>query len=565
MALRECETMELARKELVSFLEKNSGSVCNCKWEFNLSEEVLRGNVVMKDGVLYFSAPDALGILYTVYAFAEKYLGYCFFEPGNDLFNPDLIRPLKDGELLTLPKPKLKRRGFIQEFPFNEDSCILADWMARNRLNYLLVWMKYYDNASMELKDYYRIRGIEIESGHHNFNYWVPPRKYYKEHPEFFAVIDGERIVPVVDRKKGDLLLSEQICTTNKDLRDEIVRNMVQYCRANPEVKTLSLVPNDGFGWCECGECAKFYNVNEKGDTYSVSEHVYRADRIYHDMFSYVSAELQKKLPDVSLTMAAYVNYSAPSENFTLNTGSAVHFAPYWRCVNHKLYDKDCPINSRYLDDLQKWVRVKQGGEVNIYEYLMGVNLYISLPLVFHETIFAEIDWLAENGVDGYLTQFHIPHWTAYGMNFYAMAKAAAGEDKQETVDYLFESVFGGKSSMAKRFYQKLDELVKSVGNCHVTYPRALLNRTEQGQYEELLKTAEELFSDSSSSFVAELSVWAEYLLRFKKLYDKYQESGIRTEEIDTFTAWIHSHDKTRIFVHDKVDMILGNMMSVCD
>jgi hypothetical protein len=488
MAQTAGKTLQLARNELNSFLARSKK---NLKSEFILSPKETGGSVSMRGGALVFSAPTETDILHTVYAFAEKFLGFCFFEPGCDRCNADLERPLEEGLLLTLTEPKIKRRGFIQEFPFSKDSYILADWMARSRLNYLLVWMKYYDAAPPELKEYFAERGIEIESGHHNFDYWIPLEKYCESNPEFFAVTGGRR----VKYEKGDsaLLLSKQLCVTNPELRAEIVRNMVKYARANPELKTISLIPNDGFGWCECGECSKFYDPGRKGEIYSVSEHVYKADKIYHDMFEDIAARLRKELPDINLTLCAYVNYSAPSDGFTLKKGSAVHFAPYWRCSKHKIYDGTCPINSRYAEDFKKWAGAKRGGELNIYEYLMGVNLYVSFPNVLHEDIFDEIDWFSSNGADGYLTQFHIPHWTVYGLNFYCMAKAAAGAGKKETSEYLLKSLFGRDAMLAKKFYERSRQLAHDSGKCLVTYPHALLSRVKLERYEELNALAGEL------------------------------------------------------------------------
>ena len=521
--------------------------------KFHITADASRGKVKCESGKLVFTAPDTTELLYTVYTFAEKFLGWCFFEPGRDRFNRNLARKITNGDLLELPVHRLKRRGFVQEFDFSEDSYMLADWMARNGLNYLLVWMKYYDNASDELKEYFAVRGIEIESGHHNFNYWIPPQKYFREHPEFFAVINGKRISPTQDA--SELLLSEQLCTTDSGLRDEIVKNMIAYCKANPEVKTISLVPNDGFGWCECERCAKFYSPDGKGELYSLSTHVYKANRIYHDMFNYISEKLHQALPDITLTMCAYVNYVSPAEGFELKKNSAVHFAPYWRCVNHKINDLRCPVNKLYADDIARWNHAKAGGEINIYEYLMGVNFYISLPFVFNEEIFDEIEWFAANGVDGYLTQFHIPHWTVYGMNFYFMAKAMLGEDKQGSIDYLFKSLFGKNVDKATEFYKKVAELLHSTGDCHITYPRSLFNRTRIEQYEELCALADELAkAGDGERFISELPIWTEYLLRFKKLFDQYRTEKITVAELEQFIAWIHNHRDSRIFVHDKVD-----------
>ncbi len=548
------KTLQLAGEELDAFLRKAEQAL---PVKLAVSADIKRGQVELLDDVLLLTAPSAVEALHTVYAFAEKYLGFCFFEPGRDLHNPKRALPIKEGLFFVLPEPRLKRRGFIQEFPFSEDSYMLAEWMVRNRLNYLLVWMKYYDQASTELKEAFRIRGIEIESGHHNFDYWIPLEKYSATHPEFFAVIDGKRI----KHEAGDkaLFLSKQLCTTNQELRDEIVKNMVSYARAHPEVTTLSLIPNDGFGWCECERCSAFYDKNEKGEWYSVSEHVYKADRIYHDLFAYVGEKLTEQVPNVSLTLAAYINYCSPSPGFELKRNMAVHFAPYWRCTAHKLYDSSCPINSRYAEDIQRWVQAKDGGEVNIYEYLMGVNLYVSLPNVFHEAIFDEIDWLASSGVDGYLTQFHIPHWTAYGLNYYCMAKAAAGGDKTETLDALFQSLFGQDAELARTFYAKAKALVNAEERCHITYPRSLLKNTGIQDYEALHSLAEKLCAAGPENrFRQELLIWTEYLLRFKKLFDQYESGEVNPDGIQAFQDWVLSIEDTRVFVHAKVKNFLN-------
>jgi hypothetical protein len=543
-------TLNLARVELKHYLSQEA----NLQAEFHLNTQ--QSNITKTADRLIFSAPNSLEILYLVYALAENFLGYCFFQPGNDIFTSDLKCEIPDGMILQLTAPRLKRRGFIQEFPFSDDSRLVADWMVKNRLNYLLVWMKYYDDISPELKEYFHIRGIEIESGHHNFDYWIPLKKYAATHPEYFAVVNGER----AEYDSGDeaLLLSKQLCTTNPQLRQEIVKNMIAYCQTHPEIKTISLIPNDGFGWCECEHCKRFYDKNHKGELYNLSQHVYKADRIYHDLFKEVAGKLTAALPDINITLCAYVNYSAPADGFKLNRCQAVHFAPYWRCVNHHIYDATCPINRHYINDLKQWVAAKNGGEVNIYEYLMGVNLYVSLPLIFHEAIFDEIEWYQKIGVDGFLTQFNLSHWTVYGMNFYAMAKAAAGADKQQTLQYLFKTLFYNNTALGIDFYNTLKQLV-NAGTCHITYPRALFNRTQIEQYQKLHKIAQQLLETrSNNSFCKKLVIWTEYLLRFKKLFDLYHSENIAIENIIEFKQWIFSYPDSDIFVYDKIDLLLN-------
>ncbi len=546
-------TLALAKGELEKY---------GLEAEIRLEEGLPSFEIRRIDGRTVIAAPSPVEALYGVYDLAERFGGYCFFEPGRDRFDALQKRALPgDGVVVAARRPLLKRRGFIQEFPFNEETPQLFDWMAKNKLNYLLVWMKYYDELPEDLKAMAQTRGIVIESGHHNFSYWIPASKYAKTHPEFFAEIDGKRIKP--SEGKGDLLLSEQLCTTNPELRSEIVRNMLDYCEKHPEVKVISLVPNDGFGWCECKECSKFYDKSEKGDFYSVSEHVYKANRIYHDLVKEVAARLHEKRPDIQLTFCAYVNYCEPAPGFRLTPGLAVHFAPYWRCINHLVDDPECYYNSNYAKDIMEWEAVKDGGEINIYEYYMGVNFYLSLPMVHFRELFHEMGWYEEHHVDGILTQFHIPHWSVYGLNYALMAKAARGESPQDAIPILFRSLFGNDGEAYLDFYWNVKEMLLHIGKCHIPHPYSLFRRTTLSQFKEIHRQAGELAArDPSNRLGREILVWTEYLVRFKSLFDDYH-AGVLTEEmLDEFLAWIHSFRTTRVFVHERFDMYFQALRS---
>jgi hypothetical protein len=542
-------TIKLAQTELEKL--SSSAGIVNLKAEFYLSEAEgysLRN----EDGILKFSAPGALEILYAVYDFAETFMGYCFFEPGVDP-RADVNDEIPNGVLFDQKCPKLKRRGFIQEFPFSEDSFLLADWMVKNRLNYVMTWMKYYDLISDELKEYFAVRGIEIESGHHNFSYWISTSEYGEKHPEFFAMKDGVRIKPSED--KNALLLSEQLCTTNSELRTEMARKMIAYSRCHPEIKTLSIAPNDGFGWCECPECSKFYDMDDMGEFYCVSEHTYRAGRIYHEMFDDVAGQFHAVCPDVDVTFMAYVNYSRPSPGFKLKPGEIVYFAPYWRCINHSIADETCLINRSYKRDLLEWCECRDGGEINIYEYFMGVNFYLSLPMIHHELIFDEIDFYYQHKVEGLLTQFAPSHWGVYGINYCAMAQAGYGTDKQQFLTKIFNALFGKHVAQYQEFYRAARILQESAGKCLLPYQRHLFRRTEMTQFEGLLDLSGALPDDIPYPAMCErLRIWAQYLLEYRKLFDSAYAQTLTVNELELFLQWCHRKGKG-VIVLERLDM----------
>jgi len=558
--LFDSETLILAFSELTLMLNKITGaSVCEEAANnivFNVTDD--KGySVKTSRNSLIFTAQTDVEMLYAVYTFAEEILGFCFFEPGNDRFTPQLSITLDDRQtVISAREPLIKNRGLVQEFPFSEKSYLLADWMAKNRLNYLLTWMKYYDEMSSNLKKHFRIRGINIESGHHSFEYWIPAHKYYDQHPEFFAIIDGKRVKPEKDH--NGFLLNMQLCATNKKLRAEIVKNMVRYCKDNPEVKTISLLPNDGFGWCECDNCSRFYDKSKKGKLHSVSQHVYLAQDLYHDMFNDIATQVKAQLSDVRITLAAYVNYSEPSKNFKLTKQTMLHFSPYWRCINHNINDKACPINSQYRKTLDLWRKENDGGEISIYEYFMGINLYVSLPMIHHENVYDEIRYYNSIGIDGILTQFHLTHWTAYGLNFYMMAKAAYG-DSPAVIDKAFKDIFGQCADQAKQFYAQLKKLVQTASPCHIPYPRSLLNRTDIADYKKIYDLSKLLAAQApDNQFIRSLTLWIQYLLKFKTIFDDYKAGEDVTQDIKSLLAWAYDHQNAGIIVIDKLEMLLN-------
>ncbi len=505
---------------------------------FNVTDSAEGFSVKALKNALEFTAPTALEILYAVYDFAEEYLGYCFFEPGIDSLD-------EFGGKVTLPvnkyiirnrKPALAIRTMVQEFPFSDEDYIIADWMVKNKLNTLATWMKYYEDITEDLQNYFDLRGIGITGGGHNFSFLIPTDKY-ADHPEFFAERNGQRIKP--DDKGTGLLLSQQLCTTNPILREELVKNIIEYSKTHPKLKSIGLSPNDGFGWCECAECSKYYDKTRKGDLYSLSEHVYPASGIYHQLVKYVNRRLREENCQIKLGFGAYINYCRPSEGMTLDKGMGSGLANYWRCINHKINDPACPVNSHYAEDLKSWLKVKNGGTFGIYEYLMGVNFYISLPMVFTDWIFDEIKYYKELGVDGFSTQFHIPHWHVYGINYYCMANALYDKKRSTTHKRMWNALFGKDVEEGKRFFSKVNKLVHSAGACHIPYPYALFSRTKLKDYEKLHEMAKALCKKlPRDEYRQNLVLWTEYLLRFKTFFDNYHAGKAGVKELQKFRKW---------------------------
>ena len=91
------------------------------------------------------------------------------------------------------------------------------------------------------------------------------------------------------------------------------------------------------------------------------------------------------------------------------------------------------------------------------------------------------------------------------------------------------------------------------MGGCHIPYPYSLFSRTKREDFVGVMREARALLDRAPGSrFRRELLIWAEYMARFKTLFDDYHAGKLSEKDLDDFLAWIASHRDTRIFVQSK-------------
>ena len=76
----------------------------------------------------------------------------------------------------------------------------------------------------------------------HSYQYLVPEGKYLKEHPEYYAEIDGER-------------KTSQLCVTNPGVAEAAIRTVRRELAKPSAPKLFCVSPRDGHGFCQCTNC----------------------------------------------------------------------------------------------------------------------------------------------------------------------------------------------------------------------------------------------------------------------------------------------------------------------
>lgn len=101
-------------------------------------------------------------------------------------------------------------------------------------------------------------QGFRLNSGHSYGNIVSANAEQFSTHPEYFAQIEGKRVIT-----GGDL----KFCISNPALRKLVVSYAVSAFKANPELDSISMDPSDGGNWCTCEACLTMGSISDRALT----------------------------------------------------------------------------------------------------------------------------------------------------------------------------------------------------------------------------------------------------------------------------------------------------------
>jgi hypothetical protein len=390
---------------------------------------------------------DPLGLVFAVFDFLREEVGIGFGGLG-DLgvriaFCPDLevhVRPRRCA-------PDLKVRalqGAIREDAVEAAGGISPlhlprlDWMVQNRMNtYLLDPGQAPDFSNIRrLLPEVKRRGLKVQWGHHAWNRWVPVERYGKTHPEYYALQKGRRLHPARGGQAttGADSAGEQLslCTSNPAVAEVMAREILAVLAEHPEVDIISLWQEDGTGMCECSECARISDL-PSGWVYDyypgTDQPVPRSYRDRNKTVRYarfvneVARRVGAVRPETLLSAAFYHDMDAPPEGVTLESNIQPVLAHYWRCWRHPLDHPQCE-NTYYNRITEEWA-AQYPGRLVIYDYLMGMSCYSSLPWNIVPRMVADWRRYHRLGIAGATVQSQACHFTVYGPVYSAFARLA--------------------------------------------------------------------------------------------------------------------------------------------
>jgi hypothetical protein len=348
------------------------------------------------------------GTMYGVYTFLDSL--------GCRWFTTDVSVIPKKPTLLVPPLNASHQPAFEYREPYFAEA-FDKDWAARNRVN----------GASQRLDESTGGK-ISYFPFVHSFYQILPPKEYFQDHPEYYALVDG--------RRRDD---NAQLCLTNPDVLRLTIQTVLKWIDQHPEASIVSVSQNDNRGWCECENCLRV--EQEEGGVHSGP--ILR-------FVNAVAAEVGKTHPEKLIDTLAYWYSEPPPLKVRPLPNVRIRLCPIGACEAHA-YDR-CEHDRYFLDHLQSWARITN--QLYIWHYATNFHHYL-MPFPDFDEIAADIPLYKKNGVVGIFLE---GDGSAGGENAelrsYVMARLLwnPNVDVSETVNE-FMAAFYGRAARAMRAY----------------------------------------------------------------------------------------------------------------
>lgn len=190
------------------------------------------------------------------------------------------------------------------------------------------------------------------QGGFHNWltcqHYWfyaLPPEKHFKDHPEWYSLIAGER-------------KPRQLCTSNPEVVAEMIRVARAYLAGGKERVAFPMDPQDGPEFCECDNCRALDPPGRTRDGIPVV-----TDRVLH-FANAVANGIKDEFPDRYVGFYAYWSHDEPPVREKPAANVVVGITRMNYCLLHLAPTKLCAKS-----DFHSFVREWQKLTPNVFAY----------------------------------------------------------------------------------------------------------------------------------------------------------------------------------------------------
>ncbi len=465
------EEVKFAARELQTYLKKISGADISIDTDTsenhrcqifvgiceNSDQEGLNKGDLEREGFiirtvgndLMLLGKDEMGTQFAVYTFLERYLGVRWFWPGELGEVVPQEQNIVLGEIDMFENSDFKWRNRGPGGALWGASTGPTEMKARERL--LGVSQRHQAEVALWEKRN-KWGGMKIYGGH-SLGEVFPPEKYAISHPEYYALVDGERAVPGPDY---DYKHEGQICTTNPEVVEVAVQWVRKFFDEHPDYDGVHLTMNDGRGFCECNKCCSL-DTGELIDRPGIdleemqknpSKYTVISDRIFNFM-NQVTDQVQKTHPGKYVVSMAYSRYTKPPKKIKLNPYVIPQYC-LWSAYRHANQD----FKNEHYRIAQSWGEIAD--RTAIYEYHINGS-WPGMHRLVMPYIVSLIKYLYDIDLDLYQTQSG-DDFAINGINYYIAAKLLwdTALDEIRILEDFYQKAFGPAAAPVLNFHERL-------------------------------------------------------------------------------------------------------------
>ncbi|MET2984593.1 DUF4838 domain-containing protein [Aureibaculum conchae] len=306
----------------------------------------------------------------------------------------------------------------------------------------------------------------------HTFHRFIPEEKFYKQHPEYFAL-------------RGDKRLPTQLCLTNNNVYNIVKDSIASLFAKNPIANVVSVSQDDNTQYCQCENCAKI--DKEEGSPAG-------------SMIRFVN-KIAENFPDKQISTLAYQHTRKPSktkprENVLITLCSI-------EC------DRSAPITEKcndFAEDLIGWSKLTDN--IRIWDYTTQFTNFLA-PFPNIKTLQPNIQLFRDNNAKWIFEQHSNNPSELFELRSYITAKLLWNPDLN--VDDLITEFTNGYYEEAGVYVKKYVDLIHAELEKHPDFFLFLYGDPSQAfdSYlsPELLETYKGYFDDAEKAVASKPEV----------------------------------------------------------
>ncbi|MFC1526097.1 DUF4838 domain-containing protein [Candidatus Latescibacterota bacterium] len=217
----------------------------------------------------------------------------------------------------------------------------------------------------------------------HSVDMLVPFGKHGQEHPEYYALVDGERDG---DTRGG----GPQLCVTNPKVVEIAAAAAIEHLNVHPELQNISVSQADTDRYCRCPACEE---VNQREGTPMGSQ---------LEFVNAVAERIEKVHPEVKVGTLAYWYTRKAPKTVRPRRNIQIQLCSIECCTLHAIDDATCVKNQEFCRDMEEWSAICD--DIWIWNYNTNFRSY-DLPFPNLRSIDGNVKYFLRNHAKGAFMQ----------------------------------------------------------------------------------------------------------------------------------------------------------------